>query len=1098
MPRLLLGNYVDTDEARSARKLLEQGRKGRHDVSFAGFSGAGLAFFLGRVLRDSDGPTLVITATQEEAERLRDELEDLSGRRALFFPPWESLFNEESEPDRDIYHDRLLVLEHLEGTRASTLSFVVAPIHAVIQPVASSAEVHATTFEIRQGSDHSRDQLAEDLTALGFRPVPLVLARGEYSVRGDILDVFPFDAAFPVRVEYFGETIDSIREFHPETQRSRSEGKRESRRFSAPSRESMFKPCFQGDDPLILDRFGAKSWRVLVEPAEIRERAASIFNHVLGTEQRDAKLEELEGRLGQQPAIRASELALEAGQTGLELQLGSIERFRRPELEQGIEEIRGALEREEPLILCCDSDGEEQRVLEIFEDHSLENGQAIEFHVNEVKRGFEVGALGVSVLTTRDLFNRKAPRRKVRKADEVETQAIRGFFDLEIGDYVVHVTHGIGRYQGVQLLEKNGTTQEFLELQYRNSVRVYVPASRIDLVQKYIGVGATIPTLDKVGGTSWSKRKQSVEEAIEDFASELLEVQALRQERAGKSYPPDTEWQRQLEASFPYEDTPDQAEATVSVKADLESPRPMDRLLCGDVGYGKTEVAMRAAFKVVSTGRQVAVLVPTTVLAQQHARTFRDRMAGFPVRIEQISRFNTKKEAREIVEAAGKGHVDILIGTHRLLSKDVEFADLGLVIIDEEQRFGVAHKERLKKMRAMVEILTLTATPIPRTLHMALLGIRDISSLSTPPEGRSPIVTEVIEFDRPRIREAVLRELNREGQVYFVHNRVQDIHLIKSDLEQIVPEARIEFAHGQMTEHELESIMTRFLDHEVDVLVSTTIIETGIDIPRVNTIFIHECDRFGLSSLHQLRGRVGRSRHKAFCYLIVPEHRHLNPDAKKRMKTIREFSQLGAGFRIAMRDLEIRGAGNILGPEQSGHITQIGYDLYCRLLDRAVKERQGQRAENAVEVEIDLDLEAFIPEELIPVEATRLDIYRRLSRAETIAQVEELAKEIQDRCGRLKKPVQRLLEVQVFRILAAKRGLRSVSFNPESIVLQGSEHLKELLDSCPLRVVVLSPEEVALIVNEPGGRRRRVKLTDEKVFSLVFRWLESGKFPRLR
>ncbi len=1097
MPKVLLKHFASSEEGKKARAHLESSQSEGNPASFAGFHGASLAFFLSRVLKDSDGPTLVVTATQDEAETLRDELQELSGRNAFFFPPWESLFNDESEPDKDIYHDRLVVLEHLEATPKNVLSFIVAPIHAVIQPVASSAEVHAKTISIEKDADFPRDHLANDLTQLGFRPVPLVLSRGEYSVRGDILDVFPFDAAFPLRVEYFGDTIDSIREFHPETQRSRSGGTREQKTLRAPSKESMFKPCFEGNDPLILDRFTDKNWLVLVDPSEIQDRAASIFNHVLGTEKRDTKLEELAARLEKGSTLQSYSLALEAGTEGIDLSFGSIERFKNIELERGIEEIQLAIEQEKNLILYCDSDGEKQRVTEIFKDHSLEKSEVIQLRVGEIKRGFEIGSLDTTVLTTRDLFNRKAPRRKIKKVEDAETQVIRGFFDLEIGDYVVHVTHGIGRYHGVKLMEKDGITQEFLELEYRNRVKVYVPASKIDLVQKYIGVGASVPSLDKVGGGLWSKRKESVENAIHDFAAELLEVQALRQERAGLTYPEDTEWQRQLEASFPYEDTPDQAEATIAVKDDLQNRKPMDRLLCGDVGYGKTEIAMRAAFKVVNAGKQVAVLVPTTVLAQQHGRTFKERMAGFPVRIEQISRFNTKKEAKEIVEAASKGHVDILIGTHRILSDDVKFSDLGLVVIDEEQRFGVAHKEKLKKMRAMVELLTLTATPIPRTLHMALLGIRDISSLSTPPEGRSAIATEVIEFDRNRVREAMLRELNREGQVYFVHNRVKDIHIVKSELQEIVPEARIEFAHGQMTEHQLEKIMTRFLDRKIDVLVCTTIIETGIDIPNVNTIFINECDRFGLSSLHQLRGRVGRSRHKAFCYLIVPAHRHMNPDAKKRMKTIREFSQLGAGFRIAMRDLEIRGAGNILGPEQSGHITQVGYDLYCRLLDKAVKEHQGQRFETAVEVEIDLNLEAFIPDELIPVEATRLDIYRRLSKADTIEGVEEVAKEIQDRCGRLKPPVQRLLEVQIFRILAAKHGLLSVSFNPESIVLVGNEYMKELLDSCPLRCVILSPEKVALIINEPGSKKRRIQLTDEWVFEKVFKWLHTGKFPNI-
>ena len=645
-------------------------------------------------------------------------------------------------------------------------------------------------------------------------------------------------------------------------------------------------------------------------------------------------------------------------------------------------------------------------------------------------------------------------------------------------------------------MEQDGVVQEFLELEYRKRVKVYVPVSKIDLVQKYVGAGTYRPTLDKVGGASWSKRKEAVEQSILEFANELLDIQAMRQQKPGHAYPADTDWQRQLEASFPYEDTPDQGEAMQALKKDLEGSRPMDRLLCGDVGYGKTELAIRSAFKVVSDGKQVAMLVPTTLLAQQHYRTFSERMAGFPVRIEQLSRFCTAKQQKQIVEDVNTGKVDILIGTHRILSKDVQFSDVGLVIIDEEQRFGVGHKEKIKRMRALIEVLTMTATPIPRTLHMAMLGIRDISSLSTPPEGRSPITTEVMEFDRAQIREAILRELNREGQVYFVHNRVKDIHIVRQELDAIVPEAITEVAHGQMSENELEDIMVRFLNRQIDVLMATTIIETGIDIPNVNTIFIHECDRFGLADLHQLRGRVGRSRHKAYCYLVLPEHRHVNPDAKKRVQAIREFSNLGAGYQIAMRDLEIRGSGNILGAQQSGHIAVVGYDLYCRLLERAVKKTSGQEPEQAVDVQLELNLEAFIPEKLVPSRSSRLDLYRRLSKMQEIANVEELAREIEDRFGELTREPRRLLEVQIFRILALQNGLHGVGYDDESILLHCTEAMEPLLDACPLRVVVLEPSKIAVVVNDPT-KTRKAKLDDDLVFRTVFKWLKTGKFPRL-
>lgn len=1066
---------------------------GRDAVEVAGFHGASLAFFLAAICDPGGGPVLVVTSTQEEAEELREELEEFSGRPALFLPPWESLFLDDSRPDEEIFHERLGVLKRLEGAPPGELFFVVAPVHAVIQPVASGEALADASWTLEAGADLPRDDIAERLDGLEFRRVPLVLRRGEYSVRGDILDLFSLDAARPIRVEFFGDTVESMREFDPETQRSLSGDTLTACRIVAPSRATMFKACFDEDDSLILDSLPVPGRLVLAEPASIEERAERILHNLLEPPDRDRALEDFLGRLARRPCLRAHGLALPAGREGLQAGFESVERFSSERLESAMEALGREAAGGGRVEIYCESEAESQRMRELLRDHDVAADDGVRLRVGPVRRGFAVPAIGTVILTAREIFRRQAIRRARRRP--VETQVVRSFFELEDNDLVVHVSHGIGRYLGARLMERNGTVQEFLELEFRRGVKVYVPASKIDLVQKYVGSGAYRPPLDKVGGASWSRRKQGVEQAVQDFATELLEVQAMRRERPGTAYPPDTEWQRQLEASFPYEDTADQIEATSMLKSDLESHRPMDRLLCGDVGYGKTEVAIRAAFKVVSAGKQVAVLVPTTVLAQQHCRTFRERLGGFPVQVEQISRFCTPRQQREILRATRAGQVDILIGTHRMLSDDVSFADLGLVVIDEEQRFGVAHKEKLKKMRALVDVLTMTATPIPRTLHMALLGIRDISSLSTPPEGRSPIQTDVIEFDRRVMREAILRELNREGQVYFVHNRVNDIAVIRDQLQQVVPEARMEFAHGQMSEHQLESIMMRFLDCRIDVLISTTIIETGIDIPNVNTIFINECDRYGLADLHQLRGRVGRSRHRAYCYLVLPEHRHVNPDARKRIQSIREFSQLGAGFQIAMRDLEIRGAGNILGSAQSGHIAVVGYDLYCRLLERAVKEKRGEKGDRPVDVEIDLDIEAYIPDHLVPDDASRLDIYRRLSKMENVGQVEDMAHEIRDRCGELPLAVERLLETQILRILAARRGLLRIAFDAHGLVLGCTESMRPLLDECPHRVVVLGPAEVSVVINDPLDRSPRVALDDVRVFRLVLEWLRDEKFP---
>ncbi len=532
----------------------------------------------------------------------------------------------------------------------------------------------------------------------------------------------------------------------------------------------------------------------------------------------------------------------------------------------------------------------------------------------------------------------------------------------------------------MHVLEKNGQREEHLILEFGGGTRVYVPASKIDLVQKYVGGSRADPELSRLGGTSWQRKKEKVQAAVMDLASEMVELQAMREAQPGVSFPPDSEWQREFEAAFPYQETPDQLTSMNEIKRDMQRSRPMDRLVCGDVGYGKTELAMRAAFKTIDNGRQVAVLVPTTVLAEQHYRTFSQRLAEYPFVVDTISRFRSAAEQKRVIERLAVGGVDIIIGTHRLVSQDVRFKDLGLAIIDEEQRFGVEHKERLKKLRQTVDVLTLTATPIPRTLHLSLLGIRDISNLETPPQGRLAIETRIVRFDPQLIRHAILRELNREGQIYFVHNRVQNIREIADKIQKIVPEARIAIGHGQMGEHELEAAMSKFVRREVDILVATTIIESGLDIPNANTIFINQADNYGLADLHQLRGRVGRYKHRAYAYLVLDSERAITPDAGRRLKAIEEFTELGAGFKIAMRDLEIRGAGNILGTQQSGHIAAVGYELYCQLLENAVRSLKNMPVKTHLEVTLDLPWPAVLPREYVPGQKQKIEVYRRLAR----------------------------------------------------------------------------------------------------------------------
>ncbi len=646
---------------------------------------------------------------------------------------------------------------------------------------------------------------------------------------------------------------------------------------------------------------------------------------------------------------------------------------------------------------------------------------------------------------------------------------IDSFLDLQPGDFVVHVHHGIAKFEGMNSITRDGRQSEYLTLRFAGEGTLHVPVTQIHLVQKYVGGAHGRPPLSVLGGATWGKQKEKVAEAVEKLAGDLLEVQAAREGTPGISYPADTVWQKEFENAFPYPPTEDQIRSVDEIKEDMARPRPMDRLLCGDVGYGKTEVAMRAAFKAIEFGKQVAVLVPTTVLAEQHEQTMRNRLAGYPFIIESVSRFKTTAQVKKILERTRAGQVDILIGTHRLLSRDVQFADLGLVIIDEEQRFGVEHKERLKKLRLTVDILTMTATPIPRTLHMSLLGIRDISNLATPPSDRRSVVTEVIPHDKVRIKQALQRELARNGQIYFVHNKVYNIQSVADEIRQMVPDARIVIGHGQMEhEHELEAVMHKFIRHEADILVSTTIIESGIDIPNANTMFINEAENFGLSDLHQLRGRVGRYKHRAYCYLMLSPDKTISSTAAKRLKAMEEYASLGAGFKIALRDLEIRGSGNILGPEQSGHIAAVGYEMYCQLLEEAVKRIKNEPIVKPKEINVEIGVSGVLPKSYVDSEKQRMDLYRRLSRASSLEMLEALSKDVVDAFGPMPKAVQTMFGLAEIRILAQQWSIVSIITKSPDVVFTIEDMGK------------LGP----LLGKGVGGGAGSVRIADEKTVHL--------------
>jgi transcription-repair coupling factor (superfamily II helicase) len=686
---------------------------------------------------------------------------------------------------------------------------------------------------------------------------------------------------------------------------------------------------------------------------------------------------------------------------------------------------------------------------------------------------------GLVVLGDHELFRRDQsyvplPRR------HLESRAIDSFLELQEDDLVVHLSHGIARYRGMHVLDKNGQAEEHLILEFAGGTRVYVPASKIDLVQKYVGGARSDPELSKFGGTSWQRKKERVEAAVMDLASDMIQLQALREAQPGVAFPDDSDWQHEFEASFPFAETPDQLTTMTEIKRDMQRSRPMDRLICGDVGYGKTELAMRAAFKTIDNGRQVAVLVPTTVLAEQHFRTFSQRLAEYPFVVESISRFRSGGEQKRILERLKRGGVDVIIGTHRLVSADVQFKDLGLVIIDEEQRFGVEHKERLKKLRQTVDVLTLTATPIPRTLHLSLLGIRDISNLETPPQGRLAIETRIVRFDPTLIRHAVLRELNREGQVYFVHNRVHNIGEIANHLQRIVPEARIVIGHGQMGEGQLEEAMVKFVQRQADILVATTIIESGLDIPNANTIFINQADNYGLADLHQLRGRVGRYKHRAYSYLLLDSDRQVTPTAARRLKAIEEFTELGAGFKIAMRDLEIRGAGNILGTQQSGHIAAVGYELYCQLLENAVRSLKHLPVKTHLEVTVDLPWPSVLPRDYVPGQKQRIEVYRRLSRVRRGDRLEDFRTELRDRFGPIPRQVEWLLRLAELRLLASRWQIATIHLEGRGLEPPAAEEEPvPLVASGPIDVVLgyRDARKVQRLAKQSAGRLRVVDET---------------------
>ena len=1038
-------------------------------ISVGGLWGSFGNHLVALLAKEAKGLSLLITPTLEEAQEAVEDMTLLLPGKVALFPPWESLprgrrdGREEALPNVHIYRERLSVLHSLlaqlhptgqgrpgksqngsartpvttkrspqgrgwvrddpalrrpHGREDATV--IVTPINALLQPVLSPDVLAENTMRLKVGSVTQMDRLIMWFLDRDFEAVDMVEYPGEFSRRGGILDVYLYSSQRPLRIEFFGDRIESMREFDIDSQRSQARLK-ETRLTAVPRRRVLSRE--EADSVNFLTYLPREAWIFLKEALQLEERANKFF----------ARLQEPRGywsfaavlkQIREFPHANLSVIPSELTRKAVRFNVGPLPPFRQGQ-KPWLKELGALLSEEKRVIIFCNNEAEEMRLKELLKGTPGESRDAssLRLEIGRLNQGYRYLDAGVALVAHNEIFARYRERRELRSYRGA--RPIESFLDLKKRDFVVHIAHGIGRFLGLRQIERDGKRQEYLEIEYAGKVKVLVPVSQTREVQRYVG-GPKRPSLDKVGGKSWQRRKEKVKEAVRDLAVELISMAALRKTQTGIAYAEDDDWQREFEAEFPYEETEDQLKVMAEIKKDMQEPKPMDRLICGDVGYGKTELAVRAAFKAAASGRQTAVLVPTTILAEQHFRTFSERMADYPILIEVLSRFKTKGEQRKILERLAKGEIDIVIGTHRLLQRDVRFKDLGLVIIDEEQRFGVEDKETLKRLRRTVDVLTLTATPIPRTLHMSLLGIRDISVLETPPLDRLSIETQVSHFQPAVIREAILRELNRDGQVYFVHNRVYSIEEIKERLEEIVPEARLAVAHGQMYSEDLESRMLDFVNGKTDVLVSTTIIESGLDIPNVNTIFIHQADMFGLADLHQLRGRVGRYKHRAYAYLLLPEKRPVTPTAQKRLKAIQDFAELGAGFKIAMRDLEIRGAGNLLGSEQSGHIAAVGYELYTRLLEEAVRllKKEAPKAEENAHIEI--GLEAFLPEDYVPHQGQRLEVYRRLAKAEDVEEPGEVESELADRFGPLPKAPRNLIQLSQLAVSARNSGIISI------------------------------------------------------------------------
>ena len=1095
------------------RRLVQQLHEAEALPALTGITEAARPYIIAALASTLQQPLLVVLASETQANLVADTLKILVQRPedVLYLPDRDALPFERLISDALTTQQRMDTLIRL--TERERNPIVVCSARALTQPVIPPQELSAALYSLKPGQEVDLALMLEHLYNLGYEPVTEVEEPGQFSHRGGIVDLFPVTLPRPVRLEFFGDEIESLRTFDPTTQRSLNpiasfvigparealplrgaQAARELERLNSSmlhhDAEERWKRDLEDlrqqrsfDDitfylpylhaqASVLDYLSRNGLVILDNPEGIQNHISELEvqaremkerfenDRENPTHLRDIFLtwNDLEPRLQERRQLRFADILstiegefdvyMRGGTESLMPAFSSASSYG-GRLRKFVQDCRRALDIRERIVIVT---AQARRMAEVFSDDSILGKATIHVspgtNINEapesstltliqgqLSEGWHSHGLGLQVYTDTEIFGWSKRQNDHRRKPVTPASFLA---EVNPGDYVVHQEHGIGRFEGLVKLDSTGVEREYLLIHYAGTDRLYIPTDQLDRVTRYIGMGDAIPALSKLGTAEWTRAKTKVKENVQDIARDLLRLYSAREALERPPYSPDVEqpWLQELEEAFPYEETPDQTLAIQEVKADMERPRPMDRLVCGDVGYGKTEVALRAAFKAVLDQRQVAILVPTTVLALQHFNTFRERLKAYPVRVELLSRFRSEKEQKQVLEELALGRIDIVIGTHRLLQKDVVFLNLGLLVIDEEQRFGVVHKERLKQMRTEIDVLTMTATPIPRTLHMSLVNVRDMSVIETPPQERLPIRTAIREYDDSLIREAILREIDRGGQIFFVHNRVKGIQVIAQKLQRLIPEARIAVGHGQMAEDQLERVMMDFSSGEYDVLVSTTIIENGLDIPNANTIIVNNAALFGLAQLYQLRGRVGRATHQAYAYFLYNKDTKLTPVQEKRLRAIFEATELGAGFRIAMKDLEIRGAGNLLGAEQSGFMNSVGFDLYCKLLAEAVEELQGKRTEVGLPgVIVDLPLDAYLPDEYIGDRTLKVKFYQRLANLQQPEQIEAMEAEMNDRFGTPPLPAKNLLAMVHLKVEAAKLGFEAITAKDHEFVL---------------------------------------------------------------